>query len=133
MANEFFMLIQESFDCVESILSFEAPEGHLLKDVQENILHNELNQESMYLMSCSWRVIKYGCEMIPLLNHPQSEPLLRSLLLKVRHVGAFSCIFPSYLQVLQQNSKECIHQWLIECLKLLNSKYPVTRRSGGKI
>lgn len=147
-------LIQQSIDIwnlVNYILQHDSPEGFLLNEFEASYT---AEQEAMYgkgtqvVLSYAWRSIKESTNMIDSIlkakklpitdaNILQIGPLLLEQLATIRHRGAFSSVYPTFVSCCTFcRSREALssipEKWLDENLKLIQtrSKY-ITRRSAG--
>lgn len=146
-------LIKQSactWEQVKRILQHESPEGLVLEEFESKYT---AEYEEMYgkgtqvLSSYAWRSIKESSNMIDVLlkvNLPITDdniieigPILLEQLATIRHRGAFSSVYPTFVSC----CKLCIKrkelafipsQWLEENLKLIQTKSKfITRRSAG--
>ena len=147
-------LIEQSGDIwnlVKMVLQHDSPEGYLLDEFESKYT---AEQEAMYgkgtqvISSYAWRSVKESTSMIdsmltvknsPITDHNimQVGPLLLEQLATIRHRGAFSAVYPTFISCCtfcktREALKSIPEKWLHENLNLIQtrSKY-ITRRSAG--
>lgn len=144
------------WDNVKDILCHDSPEGNLPEIFKENYspeLETKYGPASQVLLSYSWRAIKESATMLKVLFDrvpldPNSEifsnqqiitmgGLLLSQLATVKHRGAFSSVYPTFISCCKRCNKipelsEQPEKWLSENIDLIQVKAQyITRRSGG--
>lgn len=142
---------RDIWNLVKMVLQHDSPEGYLLDEFESKYT---AEQEAMYgkgtqvISSYAWRSVKESTSMIdsmlraknsPITDHNimQVGPLLLEQLATIRHRGAFSAVYPTFISCCTFcKSKEALksipEKWLFENLNLIQtrSKY-ITRRSAG--
>lgn len=141
----------EVWDLVKMILQHDSPEGILLEEFQSKYTKE---QELMYgkgtqvVSSYAWRSIKESSSMIDSIlivkNSPITDknilsvgPLLLEQLATIRHRGAFSSVYPTFISCCnactkRDKLKTVPGKWLKENLNLIKTKSNfITRRSAG--
>ncbi|KAI8985419.1 putative death-receptor fusion protein-domain-containing protein [Pilobolus umbonatus] len=157
-------LIETICDTVMVVLSDPSPEGNvpanqLDEDDHDLLLDDEdetAGPKHQVILSCCWRAVKEASSLLQVIvteappkdlpialltsdDLVKSGTLLRTLLTKIRHRGAFSAVYPAYVCL---NSKLLKSQdvslsslpslWLQENLDSLTStNISITRRSAG--
>lgn len=135
---------------VKVILQHDSPEGMLLDNFEESYtkeMEKTYGKGTQVLLSYSWRAIKESTNMIDILLKLKTSPLknnqiivlgalLREQLATIRHRGAFSSVYPTFVSCcslcMRRKMSQIPEQWLRENLELIQqrSKY-ITRRSAG--
>lgn len=141
----------EIWEIVKLVLQHDSPEGIVLDKFELNYTaeyEQKFGKGSQIILSYAWRSIKESSNMLEILlshNHcPLSDEqilVLGSVLLEqlatIRHPGAFSSVYPTFVSccVLCSSRKSIQHipeTWLAENLKLVQTRSNyITRRSAG--
>ncbi|KAA8910201.1 hypothetical protein TRICI_004219 [Trichomonascus ciferrii] len=137
---------------VKNILCHDSPEGNLPEELESNYepeLEDKYGPATQVILSYSWRAVKEAAALLQTLVDRLPEELLPDdLVLKggdiiltqlatVRHRGAFSSVYPTFISCCKRcNSRPSLQtqseKWLTENLKLVQTKAQfITRRSGG--
>jgi hypothetical protein len=139
------------WDVVKKILQHDSPEGILLDDFQKTYtkeMEDKYGKGTQVISSYAWRSVKESSNMIDSLLKLKKSPISNDLVLKVgpllleqlatiRHRGAFSSVYPTFISCCllcssRDELSQIPEQWLDENLNLIQtrSKY-ITRRSAG--
>lgn len=139
------------WEVVKVILKHDSPEGIFLEEFQSKYtpeMEAKYGKGSQVILSYAWRSIKESSNMIDVLlklkNSPFSNeqilqvgPLLLEQLATIRHRGAFSSVYPTFISccricTTRDSLSKTPELWLNENLNLIQarSKY-ITRRSAG--
>ncbi|KAG0674582.1 hypothetical protein C6P40_002101 [Pichia californica] len=146
-------LINQSIDVwnnVKKIVQHDSPEGIQLEEFQSKYT---TKQEELYgkgtqvISSYAWRSIKESSNMVDSLlkfNSPITNknimtigPLLLEQLATIRHRGAFSSVYPTFISccklcTIRKELTNVPSQWLEENLTLIQTRSKfITRRSAG--
>lgn len=146
-------LIKQSlctWEQVKNVLQHESPEGIVLEEFESKYTieyEEKYGKGTQVLSSYAWRSIKESSNMIDVLlkfNSPITDnnvmeigPILLEQLATIRHRGAFSSVYPTFVSCcrlcIKRKELETIpSQWLEENLKLIQTKSKfITRRSAG--
>lgn len=141
----------EIWNIVQKILQHDSPEGILLEEFQNKYtsdLEAEYGKATQVILSYAWRSVKESSNMLDVMlkfklspitskNILTIGPLLLEQLATIRHRGAFSSVYLTFISCCsvctsRKDLQEIPKQWLDENLKLIQarSKY-ITRRSAG--
>ncbi|KAK9477238.1 putative death-receptor fusion protein-domain-containing protein [Lipomyces japonicus] len=138
----------------EPVLSHDSPEGNMPEEIDETyqaVLDAEHGSATQIVLSYAWRAIGESSGLLTVLFTRVPEQLfddsvvtdIGSLLLTelatIRHRGAFSSVYPTFVACCnrcnQSNSKQLRNlpqKWLEGNIKLIQVKAQyITRRSGG--
>ncbi|AOA62310.1 2'-O-ribose methyltransferase interacting protein [Komagataella phaffii CBS 7435] len=138
---------------VKDVLSHDSPEGNLpgdFKDSHQSQFEASYGSATQLLLSYSWRSVKESSNLLRVLlekvpnSFLQDEKvvacgdLILSQLAIVRHPGAFSSVYPTFITCCNRcnrsgSSLSCQpRKWLENNISLIQSKSQfITRRSGG--
>ncbi|KAK9459013.1 putative death-receptor fusion protein-domain-containing protein [Lipomyces oligophaga] len=147
------------WDIVEPILSHNSPEGNLPEEIEDNYiasLEESFGPATQVILSYAWRAVGESSSMLTVLltripntnKQPLIMPsdvsrlgnLLLSELATIRHRGAFSSVYPTFVACCSRCniaswSDELVslpNKWLEENILLIQAKaQSITRRSGG--
>lgn len=144
--------IEDVWNLVKNILCHDSPEGNLPEELESNYepeLEAKYGPATQVILSYSWRAVKEAAALLQTLTDRLPEQLLPDeLILKggeiiltqlatVRHRGAFSSVYPTFISCCKRcNGRPSLQtqseKWLTENLKLVQTKAQfITRRSGG--
>lgn len=144
--------IDNVWNVVKNILCHDSPEGNLPEELESNYepeLEAKYGPATQVILSYSWRAVKEAAAFLQTLVDRLPEQLLPDeLVLKggdiiltqlatVRHRGAFSSVYPTFISCCKRcNGRPSLQtqseKWLAENLKLVETKAQfITRRSGG--
>ncbi|KAG7927804.1 hypothetical protein KL925_002162 [Ogataea polymorpha] len=125
----------------KGVLQNDSPEGNLPEEVEEFSadLEAKYGKASQVVYNYCWRALKESTNLLEILisNYTIDEEQLRSIgetlmeqLATVRHKGAFTSVFPTYVACCKKSSYT--QEWLDQTLHLVkNEKISITRRSAG--
>ncbi|KAK9367116.1 putative death-receptor fusion protein-domain-containing protein [Lipomyces kononenkoae] len=142
---------------VEKILCHDSPEGNLPEEIEEQYLaalEEQYGPATQLILSYAWRAIGESSGLLTVLlsRIPDDESkllddsvvedlgnLLLSELATIRHRGAFSSVYPTFVECCARCNRSTSNklvglpdQWLEENIQLIQSKAQyITRRSGG--
>ncbi|KAL1605095.1 hypothetical protein SLS60_004638 [Paraconiothyrium brasiliense] len=140
-----------TWDVVQTILSADAPEGHVPEDMED-----EVSLDTKEILSYSWRGLKEASTLLRviatrapigtqdrnLIAPARFEELGRlcfTQLIELRHRGAFSAVaqtFAAFCKRTYSVNDECLQalpeKWYQETLSSIQAQaHAITRRSGG--
>lgn len=149
--NKLFEDCQATWNIVQSILSADAPEGHVPEDMEE-----EVSLDTKEILSYSWRGLKEASTLLrviatrapvgtrdrDLISPTQFEELGRlcfKQLIELRHRGAFSAVAQTFAafcrrcySVDDESLRSLPNKWYKETLSSIQAQaHAITRRSGG--
>lgn len=131
------------------ILQRDSPEGCLPEELRRNYnskLEQKFGNGSQVSLSYSWRTLKESSGMLNsmLLHSPLSDeevnkigPLLISQLSTIRHRGAFSSVYPTFVSCCIRCKKtpslnHLNKEWLTDSMNIISAEsHFITRRSAG--
>lgn len=140
----FDRLVDFSFDSwgvVKEILQHESPEGNLPKNIEQNYnpeLESKYGRGTQVISSYSWRTLKESTNLLDIILKNKKisisdeailkiGPLLLEQLATIRHRGAFSSVYPTFVSCCFacQNRPEIFDtpkKWLYHNLSLIQSR-----------
>jgi hypothetical protein len=142
---------EQIWSVVKIIMQHDSPEGILLEEFQASYtqeLEEKYGKATQVISSYAWRSIKESTNMIDSIlrakNTPITSesilslgPLLLEQLATIRHRGAFSSVYPTFISCCllcrsKPDLSETPKRWLEENLELIQSRSMyITRRSAG--
>lgn len=151
VCNQLLKSQTEIWEIVKLVLQHDSPEGIVLDQFELNYtaeFEKKYGKGSQVILSYAWRSIKESSNMVETLlsnkNCPLSNeqvlyvgPLLLEQLATIRHPGAFSSVYPTFVSCCRLcSSRETLktvpRTWLEENLKLIQTRSNyITRRSAG--
>ncbi|KAG7770364.1 hypothetical protein KL931_002128 [Ogataea haglerorum] len=125
----------------KDVLQNDSPEGNLPEEVEAYSadLEAKYGKASQVVYNYCWRALKESTNLLEVLisKYTIDEEQLRFIgevlmeqLATVRHKGAFTSVFPTYVACCRKSSYT--QEWLAQTLHLVkNEKISITRRSAG--
>lgn len=146
--------IFDIWNIVESILTHDSPEGNLPEELESNFqpgLEALYGPATQVILSYSWRAVKESTSLLNALldRIPVNETIfpqelvlasgnvILAQLASVRHRGAFSSVYPTFISCCRRCNKtpgleNQPSTWLSDNMALIKVKAQyITRRSGG--
>lgn len=138
-----------SWKVTREVLQHDSPEGNLPEEIENNYsskLEAQYGKGTQVISSYAWRTLKESSVLLDSLinNAPLKSdlilligPLLREQLATIRHRGAFSAVYPTYVSCCLKCRKIpelrfLGRKWLDKDLELVTEKSDfITRRSAG--
>ncbi|GMM31052.1 tRNA methylation protein [Martiniozyma asiatica (nom. inval.)] len=149
VVNKLIDLAKKVWSLTKFVLQHDSPEGHLPKELENysEDLEEKYGKGTQVILSYAWRSMKESSMMIEVIFRCGSKslsketaldlgPLLIEQLATIRHRGAFSSVYPTFVACCSFCVKNGLDskpkEWLDENLSLIQtrSKY-ITRRSAG--
>jgi len=146
------LLVQQaisSWKITSEVLQHDSPEGNLPEEIENNYsteLEAQYGKGTQVISSYAWRTLKESSVLLDSLIKNAAldadlirliAPLLREQLATIRHRGAFSAVYPTYVSCCLKCKKipelsSLGNKWLARDLELVTEKSEfITRRSAG--
>ncbi|KAG7818911.1 hypothetical protein KL928_002779 [Ogataea angusta] len=125
----------------KDVLQNDSPEGNLPEEVEEYSadLEAKYGKASQVVYNYCWRALKESTNLLEILisKYTIDQEQLRTIgeilmeqLATVRHKGAFTSVFPTYVACCKKSNYT--KEWLAQTLHLVkHEKISITRRSAG--
>ncbi|KAK7206174.1 putative death-receptor fusion protein-domain-containing protein [Myxozyma melibiosi] len=156
ISERILSVVHSMWGVVEKILCHDSPEGNMPEEIEENYL---VSLEEVYgpatqvILSYAWRAIGESSGLLTVLlsvipldssiiaaeNISDLGDLLLTELATIRHRGAFSSVYPTFVACCSRCNRsndivlrELPKKWLDDHMQLIQEKSQyITRRSGG--
>ncbi|QPG73112.1 hypothetical protein FOA43_000417 [Brettanomyces nanus] len=149
MLNRLIYQAIDGWNVSKGVLQHDSPEGNLPKEIEKSYspeLEATYGKGTQIISSYAWRTLKESTGMleIAIINAPLNKeqllkigPLLMKQLATIRHRGAFSAVYPTFVACCLRCHKTpeislVTRDWLKSNLQLITEKSNfITRRSAG--